>query len=93
MKIIYKPTFLQQLKQIIEYIAQDKPGASMNFKNKLKENISLIPNNPYQYEQSKYFDCKNIRNMTFKKYTIVYRVKPIKQEIEILRIFNKNKPS
>ncbi len=92
MKIIYKPTFLQQLKQIIEYIAQDKPGASMNFKNKLKENINLIPNNPYQYEQSKYFDSKNIRNMTFKKYTIVYRVKPIKQEIEILRIFNKNKP-
>jgi len=52
MKIIYKPTFSQQLKQIIEYIAQDKPSASMNFKNKLKEYINLIPNNPYQHEQS-----------------------------------------
>jgi len=93
MRIIYKPTFRKQLKQIIEYIAQDKPNASMNFKNKLKERINLIPDNPYQYEQSKYFDDKNIRNMTFKKYTIIYRVKPIKQEIEILRIFKKNKPS
>jgi plasmid stabilization system protein ParE len=93
MKIIHKPTFSQQLKQIIEYIAQDKPSASMNFKNKLKEYINLIPNNPYQHEQSRYFDNKNIRNMTFKKYTIVYRVRPIKQEIEILRIFKKNKPS
>ena len=91
--IIYKPTFSKQLKQIIEYIAQDKPSASMNFKNKLKENINLIPNNSYQYEQSKYFDDKNIRDMTFKKYTIIYRVKPIKQEIEILRIFKKNKLS
>ena len=93
MKIIHKPTFSQQLKQILEYIAKDKPSASMDFKNKLKENINLIPNNLYQYEQSKYFDNKNIRNMTFKKYTIVYRVRPTKQEIEILRIFNKNKPS
>ena len=30
--------------------------------------------------------------MTFKGYTIVYRVKPRKEEIEILRIFNMNKP-
>ena len=93
MKITYKPTFLKQLKQIIEYISKDKPTASLNFKNKLKENINLIPNNPYQYEQSQYFNNKNIRNMTFKKYTIVYRTKPKKQEIEILRIFNRNKPA
>jgi plasmid stabilization system protein ParE len=93
MKITHNPIFSKQLKLIIEYIAKDKPSASMNFKNQLKENINLIPNNPYQYEQSQYFDSKNIRNMTFKKYTIVYRVRPIKQEIEILRIFKKNKPS
>lgn len=93
MKIIHKPSFSQQLKQIIEYIAQDKPSASMNFKDKLKESINLLSSNPYQYEQSQYFDNKNIRNMTFKKYTIVYRVRPKKQEIEILRIFKKNKPS
>lgn len=47
MTIIHKPTFSKQLKQILEYIALDKPSASMKFKN----------------------------------------------EIEILRIFNKNKPS
>jgi hypothetical protein len=31
--------------------------------------------------------------MVYKKYTIIYRIKPIKNQIEILRIFNKNKPS
>jgi len=31
--------------------------------------------------------------MTFKKYTIVSRVRPVKKEIEFLRIFKKNKPS
>jgi len=93
MTIIYKPTFLKQLKQIIAHIALDKPSASMKFKNELKENINLIPNNPTMYVQSQYFSDKNIRDMTYKKYTIIYRIKPIKKEIEILRIFNKNKPS
>ena len=30
---------------------------------------------------------------SFKKYTIAYRVKPMKGEIEIIRIFNRNKPN
>ena len=93
MIIIHKPTFSKQLKQIIEYIAQDKPSASMKFKNGLKESINLIPDNPIMYEQSQYFNNKNIRDMTYKKYTIIYRIRPIKKEIEILRIFNRNKQS
>lgn len=93
MTIIYKPTFLKQLKQIIEYIAQDKPSASMKFKNELKKSINLIPNNPIMYRQSNYFEDKNIRDMVHKGYTIIYRIRPIKKEIEILKIFKKNKPS
>jgi len=93
MIIIYKPTFSKQLKQIIKYIALDKPSASLKFKNELKDSIKLIPNNPIMYVKSQYFDDKNIRDMTYKKYTVIYRIRPIKKEIEILRIFNKNKPS
>jgi len=93
MTIIYKPTFSKQLKQVIEYIAQDKPSASMKFKNELKESINLIPNNPIMYRQSNYFEDKNIRDMVHKGYTIIYRIRPIKKEIEILKIFKKNKPS
>jgi len=92
MIIIHKPTFSKQLKQIIEYIAQDKPSSSMKFKNELKENINLIPSNPIMYRKSIYFNNENIRDMIFKGYTIIYRIRPIKKEIEILRIFNKNKP-
>ena len=93
MIIIHKPTFSKQLKQIIEYIAQDKPSASMKFKNDLKETINLLPDHPLKYRKSIYFDNENIRDMIYKKYTIIYRVKPRKNEIEILRIFNRNKPT
>ena len=92
MTIIHKPTFSKQLKQILKYIARDKPSASMEFKNKLKKKINLIPDNPYKYRKSIYFNDENIRDLIYKKYTIVYRIKPIKKEIEILRIFSRNKP-
>jgi plasmid stabilization system protein ParE len=85
MKIIHKPNFSEQLKQILSYIAHDNPQASVRFKNGLKESIYLLPDNPYKYRQSIYFDSPHIRDM-------IYRVKPIKETIEVLRIFNQNKP-
>jgi len=93
MTIIHKPTFSRQLKEIIERIALDKPSASMKFKNELKKSINLLPDYPFKYRKSIYFDDENIRDMVYKKYTIIYRVKPRKNEIEILRIFNRNKPT
>lgn len=80
MIIIHKPTFSRQLKQIIEFISQDKPSASMKFKNELKESINLLLDNPLKYRKSIYFNNENIRDMIYKKYTITYRIKPIKMK-------------
>jgi len=92
MNIVYNPTFKSELKNILAYIAKDKPSASLNFKNELKRSIDAIPSNPFQYRPSFYFNDKNIRDMTFKGYTIVYEVNFEKDCIEILKIFNRNKP-
>ena len=92
MRIINNPNFLTELKDILKYIANDKPSASVKFKKELKNNIKLIPNNPYMYPQSNYFDDKNVRDMTYKKYTIVYQVNLENKTIEIMKIFNRNKP-
>lgn len=79
MILIHKPTFLKQLKDILEYISNDKPNASLKFKNELKENINLLPDNPFQYKQSKYFNSKNIREMTFKNILSYVESNPPKQ--------------
>jgi plasmid stabilization system protein ParE len=93
MKIIYKRLFEKQLLNIVNYIAKDKPSASIKFANKLEENIFLIPDNPYKYNQSIYFKNKYIRDMVYVGYTIIYRIKPRSKVIEVLRIFNRNKPN
>ena len=92
MQIVYKKSFEKQLLDIVNYIAKDKVGASVKFANELEKLIKLIPDNPFKYKPSIYFDNKNIRDMTYKGYTINYKVNLQKDLIEILRIFNKNKP-
>ena len=92
MIISYKKTFENQLLQIVNYIAKDKIGASINFANELEDLIFLIPDNPFKYKPSIYFDNENIRDMTYKGYTINYKVNFKNNLIEVFRIFNKNKP-
>ena len=93
MQIIYKKTFEKQLLHIINYIAQDKVNASIKFANELEKLIFLIPDNPLKYKPSIYFQNENVRDMTYKGYTIVYKVSFQKNTIEVLRIFNQNKPT
>jgi len=93
MTIIYNPIFEEEMIQIINYIALDKPNASIKFALELEELILNIPNFPFKYKSSFYFQDKNIRDMTYKGYTIIYQVSLDKNTIEILKIFNKNKPA
>jgi len=93
MKIIYNPSFENQLIDILNYIASDKPSASIKFALDLEKSILEIPTFLFKYKQSFYFQNKNIRDMTYKKYTITYEVNLDNNTIEILKIFNRNKPN
>ena len=93
MKIIYNPIFENELLQIINHIAEDKPNSSMKFALELEKSILDIPIFPFKYKASSYFDNKNVRDMTYKGYTVVYEVNLDVNSIEILKIFNQKKPS
>jgi len=92
MTIIYNPEFDDEIIQIINYIALDKPNASIKFALELEELILNIPYFPFKYKPSFYFNDKNIRDMTYKGYTVIYEVNLDTNTIEILKIFNQNKP-
>jgi len=77
---------------IFEYIAKDKFSAAKTFKNELFKQIKNIPNFPYKFRKSYYFNDEKIRDMTFKKYTIIYEINFDNNLIIILNIFQKNKP-
>ena len=66
--------YKNQLTIILKHIAKDKITASENFYINLDKTIEEIPNSPFKYRKSIYFDNDNIRDMTFKGYTIIYRI-------------------
>jgi plasmid stabilization system protein ParE len=93
MEILETEKFKKDLDFIVRYIARDKRVAAIDFAKKLKRSINELTTFPYKYRQSYYYDDQNIRDMTFKGYTIIYRVDNKNSLIEILEIFNRNLPS
>jgi len=91
MEIIYNPIFEQQAIEIVEFIAQDKLSVAIEFALMLEKKILQIPDFPFQYRPSHYFDNPNIRDMIYKKHTIIYEIDLANNTIEILQIFNRNK--
>ncbi len=77
---------------IYEFISKDKLSAAQNFKKELLKTIKALSDFPLKYRKSYYFDDENIRDLTFKGYTIVYEVDFDKKEIFVFHIFNKNLP-
>ena len=92
MSITRTEEYQKELLTILKYIANDKITASRKFKKDLNEQIAKIPNFPYKYRKSIYFNNENIRDMIFKKYTINYEIDLDRNTIFVLSIFNKNKP-
>ena len=92
MKIVESQKFKLKLQIITDYIRKDKKSASVKFAKELKKNIKDLNHSPFKYRQSIYFDDENIRDMIFKGYTIVYKVKIEEEMIVIADIFNQNKP-
>jgi len=82
-----------ELLSILRNIANDKITASKKFQTDLNKQIKNIPNFPYKHRKSIYFDDENIRDMIFKKYTIIYEIDLDKNKIYVFSIFNRNKPS
>jgi plasmid stabilization system protein ParE len=81
MKILFKESFLKRLENQIEYISLDSPKRARKFKNDLLNRIKEIPENPYKYRKSIYFENQNIRDLIFKGYTVVFRIN--ENQIEI----------
>jgi plasmid stabilization system protein ParE len=75
MKIKVLSTFSNDLADQIDYISKDKPNAARKFKSDIIKSIKGIPENPYRYRKSIYFEDNNIREIVFKGYKIVFRIK------------------
>lgn len=86
MQIIRDISYLHKLQSIMEFIAQDSVNQAIKFQVELDEIIDDIPNMPFKYRKSIYFNDKNIRDLIFKGYVIPYKIDIAKNQIIIIGI-------
>jgi len=75
MKISYKKSFQNRLNRQLKYIAQNSPVNARKFRDALKQRIESVRDNPYKCRQSIYFDDNTIRDLVFKGYVVVYKIR------------------
>lgn len=90
MQIEYSARFENELFEIYAFIAEDSINRADTFAASLKQNIEKIPYMPYKHRQSIKSTDKQVRDMIFMGYVVVYRVNESKNRIEIIGIFNAN---
>ncbi|MDO6739446.1 type II toxin-antitoxin system RelE/ParE family toxin [Wenyingzhuangia sp. 2_MG-2023] len=74
MRIIYKDTFVERLERQLKYIAKKSPKSAKNLKTEIIQRIKEIPENPYLFRKSIYFENEAIRDLIYKGYTVVFRI-------------------
>jgi plasmid stabilization system protein ParE len=91
MDIEYSSRFNDELFTIYLYIADDSIIQADLFISKLKSSIQNIPIMPYRHRQSSKLDDKEVRELVYEGYVVVYRINQLHNQIVILGIFSANK--
>lgn len=83
MRVKILKSFSLKLQLQVQYISKDKPQAARQFKNDVVLQLKELEIMPFKHKKSIYFKDENIRDLVFKGYTIVYRIKPDEEIVEV----------
>jgi addiction module RelE/StbE family toxin len=84
MKIIWSPLAVERTSEIAEYITSDNPSAAIAWVEKIFEKVELLKLSPKMGREVPEISRKEIREILFGNYRIIYRIE--KTKISILTI-------
>lgn len=84
MKIIWSPLAVERTSEIAEYITIDNPSAAIAWVEKVFEKVDLLKLSPEMGREVPEISRKEIREIIFGNYRIIYRIE--KTKISILTI-------
>ena len=84
MKIIWSPLAVERTSEIAEYITIDDPAAAIAWVEKVFEKVDLVKLSPEMGREVPGISRKEIREILFGNYRIIYRIE--KTKISILTI-------
>ena len=84
MKIIWSPLAIERAKEIIEYIAQDKPSAAENWIETVFSKVETLESSPELGRIVPEIGNPQFREIIYGNYRIVYRIE--QKRISILTV-------
>jgi len=85
LKLVWTHEALNRLTEIDDYISYDSIARSRKFINNIIKSTTSIPQYPQKGRIVPEFNISELREIIYKNYRIVYRIK--KDQIQILTIF------
>ncbi|MBN2590490.1 MAG: type II toxin-antitoxin system RelE/ParE family toxin [Sedimentisphaerales bacterium] len=90
-RLTWSPSACLDLKELASYISESSPEASVKFIKKVFDTVEYIPDFPKSRPVVPEFENSNIREEIRKPCRIIFRIKPKKRTIEIVRIWHSAK--
>jgi toxin ParE1/3/4 len=87
-KVILSPRAIQDLQEIVRYIAFDNPAVTETFGLELIAKTCTLATFPELGRRVPEFDDPNVRELIFKSYRIVYRVQKEERAVEVSRFWH-----
>jgi toxin ParE1/3/4 len=87
-QIIWAPRALEDLREIVDYIRRDNPGAAQRFGQKLIVKVESLERFPERGRMIQKFQNPLIREVFVGPYRIAYRIKPQELQVEAARIWH-----
>jgi toxin ParE1/3/4 len=81
-KVVFAPTAIARLEDIVRYIAADNPAAAETFAMRLLDRAALLSEFPEL--GTPYRKRKNVRRLRYDPYFIYYRVRSENRLIEVM---------
>ena len=84
----FSPQAIKDLAAAVSFIARDNPSRAESFGNELIDQTDTLEAFPESGRIVPEFQNEGLREIIYKPYRIVYRIKKDKKEIEILRYWH-----
>ena len=84
----FSPQAIDDLATVVSYIAKDNPRRAESFGNELIDQTDILENFAKTGRIVPELGEKNLRELVYKPYRIIYRINEAKEEIEVLRYWH-----
>jgi len=83
MRLKISESFRDKLNEQVNFIAKDKPSVARKFKSEIIKRIREIPQMPFKNRKSIFFERRDIRDLIYRGYIIVYKINDKEKTIEV----------